>query len=62
MLESRSVNEWESWLQRLEAQDVDWKNAENLMFLSSVMLLLFPKRWMHEMQSASCSNVLNQGS
>ena len=52
MLESRSANEWESWLQRLEPQDIDWSNTQDVMFLSSVLLLLFPKRWINEMETA----------
>ena len=53
MLESRSANEWESWLQRLEPQNIDWENTQDVMFISSVLLLLFPKRWIHEMESAA---------
>ena len=57
MLESRSVNEWESWLQRREVKDVHWDDAEELRFLSSVLLICLPKRWMHEMQVASNNDV-----
>ena len=53
MLHSRSANEWESWLQRLEPQDIDWDNTQDVMFVSSVLLLLFPKRWITEMESAA---------
>ena len=60
MLESRSVNEWESWLQRREVKDVHWDDAEELRFLSSVLLICLPKRWMHEMQVAGTSDVSNQ--
>jgi len=58
MLESRSANEWESWLQRLEPQDIDWNNTQDAMFVSSVLLLMFPKRWMTEMKSAESANNL----
>lgn len=58
MLESRSLNEWDSWLQRHELKQVDWDNPEELRFLSSVLLICFPKRWIHEMQVASRYDVL----
>jgi len=58
MLHSRSTNEWESWLQRLEPQDIDWTDMQDLMFVSSVLLLLFPKRWITEMESAAGSQSL----
>ena len=59
MLESRSINEWDSWLQRRELKHVDWKDPEEVKFLTSVLLICFPKRWIHEMQVASGSDVLN---
>ena len=60
MLESRSVNEWESWLQRLDQCDIEWDDKESLMFLSSVLLFLFPKRWMQEMRSASTNRFVDE--
>ena len=60
MLESRSVNEWESWLQRLDQGDIEWDDKESLMFLSSVLLFLFPKRWMQEMRSASTNRFVDE--
>ena len=60
MLESRSVNEWESWLQRLDQGDIQWDDKESLMFLSSVLLFLFPKRWIQEMRSASTSRLVDE--
>ena len=59
MLNSRSVNEWESWLQRLASEDVAWDDDDALMFMTGVLLLLFPKRWMQEMQSAAISTTLH---
>ena len=58
MLESRSINEWDSWLQRRELNQVDWKDPEELKFLVSVLLICFPKRWIHEMQVASRNDAL----
>ncbi|QNJ03690.1 hypothetical protein SynPROSU1_02094 [Synechococcus sp. PROS-U-1] len=60
MLESRSVNEWESWLQRLDQGDIEWDDKESLMFLSSVLLFLFPKRWIQEMRSASTNRFVDE--
>ena len=60
MLESRSVNEWESWLQRLDQGDIEWDDKESLMFLSSVLLFLLQKRWMQEMRSASTNRFVDE--
>ena len=60
MLESLSVHEWESWLQRLDHKDVRWEEPEQLVFLVGVMLLLFPKRWIHELESALISQSSQQ--
>ena len=37
------------------SEEVDWDNNDDLMFMTGILLFLFPKRWMNEMQSAAAS-------
>ena len=59
LLNSGFVNEWESWLQRLASDDVAWDDNDAVMFVTGVLLLSLPKRWMQEMQSAAMSKTLH---
>ena len=40
MLESRSLNEWDSWLQRRELKQIDWDNPEAAVFIQCAIDLL----------------------
>ncbi len=41
------------------SEEVDWDNNDDLMFMTGILLFLFPKRWMNEMQSAAASKTVN---
>ena len=52
-MESRSVDEWSAFLDGLE--EVDWDDADDFYFVSSLLMFLMPRRWMRAMEAAMLS-------